>query len=115
MSKAKEITNLSDKLRELKLTQEKRVLEADTYRVEEWDLDLKIKRLTLSDQERAAKWAAKNYPSKKDSVTGVACVCISDLSGNLLLNKETVDFLLDEPVDVLTDLVGRVMEKSGLK
>lgn len=115
MSKTNETVNLSEKLRELKLSQAKRLSEFDSYYVDEWKQELKIKRLSLLDQDKASKWAAKNYPHKKDAVTGVAMVCLSDISGFLNLDKDSIEFLLGEGTDVLNDLVSKVMQKSGLR
>lgn len=105
---------IQDKIQQLKKNQMERVSRSFDYKVEEWDQVLKIRRLTMADSEKAKLWAQKHYRKKSDIASGVALVCLSVGEDALPLNKETVDFLLGEPVPVIKGLIDFVNEVSEI-
>jgi hypothetical protein len=109
------MSEMSSKILELKKSQEARNAKTESRFIAEWDMNLEFKRLTMEDQKRAELWAKRTY--KKDPVVaqGVALFCLSVNHPDFPLSVETVDFLLKEPVSVLSEIIGYVQEVNGLE
>jgi len=101
-------------IEKLKQSQNRRVNKTFKYPVAEWSETLELRRLTMLDRETAGNWAAKNYREKEEVATGVALVCLSVVGDMLPLERETVDFLLNEPVEVVNGLLSEVNKISKI-
>jgi len=106
--------SFTDKLKELKQSQQDRVNDTVEYHVEEWGTTLEIRRLTHSDIMRAQSWAKKHFRNRHAVASGCAIVCLAVKGDELPMTKENVEFLLNEPIETLTGIIKVVHEASGV-
>lgn len=104
--------SLQDKIQQLKKNQDQRISKTVDYLVEEWGETIKIRRLNTQDQIRAESWARKNFRVKPEIATGCALVCMAITEDVLPLSVESVNFLLGEPVEVITGLLDAIKKAS---
>jgi len=111
------MTDLKTKIEELKASQKERAGQLIDYRVDAWDVTLKIKKATLSDQEKSGKFAKRHFrhleTEKGNMASGAALICIVCAEG-LELTKENVQFLLDEPAEAIMDIIREINQLAGI-
>lgn len=99
-------------LEKLKASQAERAGKSFEIEVPEWSETLKVRRATIADQQKAQAWASKNFKKNETVATGAALVCI--VTEGLELKKETIDFLLSEPLEIIVPIIEEINRLAGI-